>query len=199
MTNRLMKIALLPGHAAAAGGAEVCAGSHKGESEYRLASRYGPQLAQELTRLGYEVVQTGRESAGGTTPSYSAKAANATGADIAIECHFNAAGPTATGCCVMHWGKSEQGRRFAAGLSADIAEMLEVRDRGPLAVPTPEDRGTEAFRRSVMPFFMIEPCFAGSNPDDARAFCALIDSGVWVVRLAYAIDTRLREVYTNLS
>lgn len=191
----MKKIALLPGHATAKEGSAVCAGKYKGWGEHKLALSYLPALAAELERLGYEVVITSRESAGGTSPSYSAIAANATGADIALEWHFNAATPTASGCEVMYWGKSATGRAFASQLSASLADILQVRNRGALAVPTPDNRGTEAFRRSRMPFFMIEPCFAGSNPDEAKKLCTAIAEGKWPITAAYAIHTAITTTY----
>lgn len=191
----MKRICLLPGHAAAAEGSAVCAGAYKGWGEHRLATHYLPALARELERLGYEVVCTERAAAGGVSPSYSAKAANATGADLALEWHFNAAGATATGCEVLHWGASSSGRVFAATLGAALAAHLQVRDRGPLAVPTPDGRATEAFRQSRMPFFMVEPCFAGSNPDDAKLLCRAIAEGKWAVAAAFAVDSAVRAAY----
>lgn len=190
-----MKIALLPGHHPGAEGASVCAGKYQAWGENKLASHYLPQVAAELRKLGHEVVITERKAAGGATPSYSAKAANATGADIALEWHFNSATPTATGCEVMYWGKSASGKQFATRLGESIAEILGVRHRGALAVPTPDNRGTAAFSDSRMPFFMVEPCFAGSNPNDARALCAAIQDGTWAPRVAAAIDQAIKATY----
>lgn len=193
----IRKIALLPGHSSRDGGAVVCAGLFKGKGEFTLAGAYYlPALADKLRAYGYDTIITTRDVAGGTTPSYSARAANATGADLALEFHFNSATPTACGCEVMHWGGSPTGRAFAEQLSASLAAILGVRDRGPLAVPTPDNRGTEAFRRSAMPFFMIEPCFAGSNPQEAEIFCRMIDNGEWVTKAAAAIHAAICKTYS---
>lgn len=192
----IRKIALLPGHSSRDGGAEVCAGLHKGKSEYLLAGAYYlPALADKLRALGYDTCITTRDVAGGTTPSYSAKAANATGADMALEFHFNAATATATGCEVLHWGGSSTGRAFAATLSASLAGIQGVRDRGPLGIHTAADRGYAAFAKSRMPFFMVEPCFAGSNPQEAEAFCRQIESGEWAEQAAAAIHAAICKIY----
>lgn len=191
----MKKIALLPGHSRRDGGAVVCAGQYRGRSEHELAQFYIPLLAIELKKLGYYVYETSREAAGGTTPSYSARAANEAGADIALEFHFNSAGATATGAEVMYWGQSAKGKQFAEELGLSIAARLGVRHRGALAVPTPEGRGTEAFRQSRMPFFMVEFCFAGSNPEEAAKLCAAVSAPDWDVWLAGAIDAAIEKVY----
>lgn len=203
----MKKIALLPGHAAAAEGSTVCAGKFQGWGEFKLASYYLTGLADELIRLGYDVEITTRERAGGVTPSFSAKAANATGADIALEFHFNSCG-AATGSEVLYWGYNKgTGLAFASKLGSAIAETLGVHHRG--ALPCYEDdkkhpgerctdNGWAAFNNSRMPFFMVEPCFAGSNPDDAKKFCASIASGVFAMRAAYEIDRAINAIYRAL-
>lgn len=192
-----MRIALLPGHAQTSEGAEMCCGHFKGYGEWTLAAWYIPLLAQGLRELGYDVVRTQRSDAGGTTPSYSAKAANATGADIALEFHFNSAGAKARGGMVMHWGKSAPGKQFAKLLAEGITGLIGVPllGDGTLAVPTPDNRGTEAFRKSKMPFFMLEPCFAGSNETDCMAFTQALLSGEWERRMPGIIDRSIKQVY----
>ena len=200
----MKKIALLPGHATAKEGSAVCAGKYKGCGEHKLALSYLPALAAELERLGYEVVITSRESAGGTSPSYSAIAANATGADIALEWHFNSCA-NATGAEVLYWGYNKStGPMFASHLGGAIAEILGVRHRGALPCYEDEkkhpnerctDNGWSAFNNSRMPFFMVEPCFAGSNPDEAKKLCTAIAEGKWPITAAYAIHTALQATY----
>lgn len=191
-----MKIAMLPGHARKKEGAAVCAGYYEGFGEHALASHYLPGLCVALEERGYDVVPTEREAAGGTTPSYSAKAANATGADLALEFHFNSAASDTTGCEVLYWHKSAKGKEFAEKLSARLAKLLGVRNRGAKAIGgSSEDRGYHAFRDSRMPFFMIEPCFAGSNPEEARIFGTLIREGAWQRHAAEAIHQTIEEVY----
>lgn len=197
-------IALLPGHAADAEGSFVCDGVFKGWGEHRLATHYLPQLAAQLTLLGYRCTITERAAAGGTTPSYSAAAANATGADLALEFHFNSCAG-ATGAEVLYWGYNKStGPMFASHLGSSIAEILGVRHRG--ALPCYEDdkkhpnerctdNGWAAFNKSRMPFFMVEPCFAGSTPDDAKKLCRAIAEGKWAVTAAFAIHTAIQATY----
>ncbi len=175
----------------------MCCGQYKDWGEWRLASEYIPQVAQGLRNLGYDVVQTQRSEAGGTTPSYSAYAANATNAAIALEFHFNSASPKARGGMVMHWGKSSTGKAFARLLAQGITSLIGVPllGDGTLAVPTPDNRGTEAFRKSRMPFFMLEPCFAGSNDQDCLAFTASLLSGKWHKELPNIIHSAISQLY----
>lgn len=193
-----MKIALLPGHARKEDGATVCAGYYKDFGEWALARTYLPGLAEELRELKHSVVLTEREEAGGTSPSYSARAANETGADIALEWHFNDY-KGAEGCEVLYYAEVDnpKGREFAQVLSNRIALLLGVRDRGAKPIRSSADRGWNAFKKSLMPFFMIEPCFAGSNEDEARAFGALIKSGVWKKRVAKIVSETINEVYNH--
>lgn len=202
----IRKIALLPGHSSRDGGSVVCAGLYKGKREFALAGAYYlPALADKLRAYGYDTDITTRDVAGGSSPSYSAKAANATGADIALEFHFNSCG-NATGSEVLYWGYNKgTGREFAERLGESIAEILGVRHRG--ALPCYEDdkkhpnerctdNGWGAFNNSRMPFFMVEPCFAGSNPQEAEVYCRLIESGEWVERVAPAIHAAIRKTYS---
>ena len=190
-----MKVALLAGHSRESEGAAVCAGLYKGFGENRLAHEYLPWLAAALSSRGYEAVITQRAAAGGTSPRFSAMAANAAGADVALEWHFNSAGASAGGCEVLYWGGSARGRCFAEGLAERLAAILGVRNRGAKAVRCAADRGYEAFRRSRMPFFMVEPCFAGSNEEEARRFCELIKSGYFAVAAGSAVADMLAGVY----
>lgn len=190
----MKKIALLSGHAEKSEGANVCAGYFHGWGEWKLSNYYLPEIAEYLCFNGFEVERTNRVKGGGTNPSHAGKAANATGADIALEWHFNSAGQ-ARGCEVLYWGASEQGDQFAAKLSAKIAKILDVPNRGAKAVRTPKDRGYYAFKKSVMPFFIIEPCFAGSNELEADKFCRMIKYRDWMREAARAVVESIVEVY----
>ena len=177
----------------------MCCGHFAGYGEWALAAWYLPRVAKGLRELGYEVAVTQRANAGGTSPSYSAKAANAAGADLALEWHFNCASPAANGTEVMYWHASEKGRAFAGELARGIAGLVGTRlhGEGALAVPTPDERGTEAFRKSRMQFFMVEVCFAGSNETDCQLFTHALLSGEWERRMPGIIDRCIQTVYGN--
>ena len=103
------------------------------------------------------------------------------GADLALEFHFNSAGPKASGACCVCWKYSETGRAFALELAKGMAEVIGIglTAGGVIVQPSDEERGLMAFKKSKMPFFMLEPCFAGSNETDCQLFThALLSGGV---------------------
>ena len=114
---------------------------------------------------------------------------------MALEFHFNSATPEVSGCEVLYWGPSAKGRWVAARISRAISRILGLKDRGAKPIWGPDDRGYHAFKRSEMPFFMIEPCFAESNEKDARVFCEAIDSGRWQAEMAAALVEILKKAY----
>ena len=194
-----MRIALLPGHAQEKEGAAMVCGHFCGYGEWALATWYLPRVARGLRALGYEVAVTQRAAAGGTSPSYSAKAANATGADLAIEFHFNSASAKASGACCVCWKYSETGRAFALELARGMASLLGIglTAGGVIVQPGDEERGLMAFKKSRMPFFMAEPCFAGSSETDCMAFTQCLLSGEWERNMPGIIDRCIQTVYTN--
>lgn len=190
-----MKIALMAGHARESEGAVVCAGYYEDFGEHALARHYLPGVRDNMVALGHEVVLTHREEAGGVSPSFSAKAANAAGVDIALEWHFNSAGPEVEGCEVLYWGPSAKGKRFAELLSERLARVLGVRNRGAKAITSKSDRGFSFFQKTRMPAFIVEPCFAGSNEKEARVFGAAIHEGWWQVHAARVVHETIADVY----
>lgn len=191
-----MKIALLAGHARKKEGAVCCAGYYKAFGEWALARTYIYKLQHELENLGYDVEVTEREDAGGLSPSYSALAANATGADIAIELHFNSASPDTKGAEALYYAEvpNPKGKKFAELIGQSMAEILGVKHRGAKGLKA-HNRGFSAVKKSKMPFFLLEPCFAGSNPDEARIFGNAIKEGTWHMQLAQAIHKAITTVY----
>lgn len=192
-----MKVALMAGHAARSEGAVVCAGYYEGFGEHALARHYLPTMRDCLAALGHEVVLTHREDAGGVSPSFSAKAANAAGVELALEWHFNSASPATKGCEVLYWGPSAKGKAFAERLSQRLSSILGVPNRGAKAITSMSARGFSFFQKTRMPAFIIEPCFAGSNEDDARVFGTAIREGWFQVHAARAIHETVGDVYGN--
>lgn len=194
-----MKIALLPGHAQTREGSQMLCGHFAGYGEWALATWYLPKIADGLRSLGYDVVLTQRSDAGGTSPSYSAKAANATNADLALEFHFNSAGAKASGSCCVCWKYSDTGRAFALELARGMAALLNIglTSGGVIVQPSDEERGLMAFKKSRMPFFMLEPCFAGSSATDCQLFTHSLLSGEWTDKMPAIIDRCIQSVYSH--
>lgn len=192
-SNEKIKIALLPGHSSKDGGAEMVAGLKL--SEYDFAMKFIPQVKEKLEAAGYEVVVTSRESAGGTTPMYSARAANATNADAAFEFHFNSAGKTATGSEYLYRAGNELYRKAAEAMCKTWSTATGLKDRGVMAVCNSSDvskykratsRGVNAFTKANMFFCMTEPFFS-SNPEECIKITELFNSGKWSSYMANTI------------
>lgn len=85
---------------------------------------------------------------------------NRTGADLAIEFHFNGAGPRVNGSEVIYYPGSIKGERFAEILQRHTVECLGFKDRG---IKTPVNgRGNSLLRLTKMPTVIYEPFF-GTN------------------------------------
>lgn len=196
-TKRIKHICLLPGHSIQSEGASLAAGRYRNLGEYAVASTFLPSLAIELEKHGYQVSISERKSAGGTTPYYSAAAANRTNADIALEFHFNSfSTETAKGTEILYWGKSGTGYEFANLLGIGIAGLIGTVHRGAKPITSSNDRGFSAFVNSRMPFFMIEPIF-GSNPQESIRYGELIHSGKWASEAAALIHNAIHTVYNS--
>ena len=88
-----MKIALSIGHSPQDGGAVSTDGKW---SEYGFWREHVVRVKEELERLGHVAVVCNRTDRGNHS-EFCGWACNATGADLAVEFHFNSAGSGATG------------------------------------------------------------------------------------------------------
>ena len=174
-------VALCIGHSPRDGGA-VILGTHI--SEYQYWTREVQKIREMLAKRGINAVICNRADAGGTTPSYAAKACNETLADLAVELHFNASDdPASNGAECLHWYNSPKGEHAAACIQRRTVECLNIRRRGLVNVCPDKatrdrldkagaraecDRATEFFRCTTMPAVIWEPCFGASNPAEAR-------------------------------
>lgn len=100
--------------------------------------------AGEAGACGRSLQPDGR---GGTTPSFAAKACNATGADLAVEFHFNSAGSGATGTETLCF-PSKNGARAAELIQTAMCDVLRLPDRGVKGV-TDTGRGYMYFKRQL--------------------------------------------------
>ncbi|MEG0837522.1 MAG: N-acetylmuramoyl-L-alanine amidase [Akkermansia sp.] len=185
-----MKIALCIGHCPQDGGAVTTDGKW---SEFSFWSAHLGAFVKALEGLGHEAVVTNRAEAGGGSPSFAAKACNETGADLAIEFHFNSADSrSATGTETLYWHKSVKGRRAAELVNDAMCEVLRLPDRGVKAVCSAGDRAGNFFLKTRMPAILVEPCFAGSNVSDCDRLCERVS------RVAVAVAKAVNE-YSNIK
>lgn len=165
-----MKLGIVVGHTNLDKGA---ASPHLGQQEYTWNS----DLAQRIVALNSPI---GRKvffrDGVGVAGAYAA--ADAWGAKLTVELHFNSAHlHTATGTGVLYLAGSQRGRRFAGFLYARINAVLGLGEwpKGTGGVVTPyqasgaQMRGQRSLTAGRAPATLIEPFF-GSNPNDcARA------------------------------
>lgn len=159
-----MKVALCIGHSPKDGGAVTTDGKF---SEYSFWKIHLPTLKAALEARGHQAVICNRSDAGGTTPSYAAAACNSTGADLAIEFHFNSAdSPAASGTETLYWYNSRGGQRAAEWINQRMVEVLGLPNRGIKPVTLESNRAVNYFRKTRMPAVLVEPSFAASNVTD---------------------------------
>lgn len=154
-----MRIALIVGHSKESQGA---VNKKSMTTEFNYNNRLVPLISESLTELGVDNVIVYRDSYAGLP-----KKVNATGADIAIEFHANAAlNLSATGSETLYWHTSEKGKELAQSLQNQVIDCLNLRNRG-LKPITPEGRGAHLLRKTAMPCVILEPFFI-SNDDDLK-------------------------------
>lgn len=156
-------VALSIGHSPQDGGAMA---TSRRWSEFSFWKAHIGRVKDELERLGHKAVVCNRSDAGGTTPSFAAKACNATGADLAVEFHFNSAGSGATGTETFCWKGSGQGKSAATLIQEAMCAVLKLPDRGVKYVGSPLDNAYSFFQKTQMPAVLVEPAFAASNVTD---------------------------------
>ncbi|SRR6266508_1703164 len=140
-----------PGAVGHAGGKEFI--------EHDFNTKVANALAAALERCGVEVVL--EQGGGNHDPNTigSTKAANASGADYAVEVHHNAAGGTGSEV-VINDRATEANQQLAKAMAAGMASALGIRNRGVIA------RDREHFNReTTMPACIPECAFVDSATD----------------------------------
>ena len=154
----VMDLALVVGHHPDAQGATLSLSGHR-TTEYKLWSPFARELALTLIQRDVDVDVIHRPNP--DPDSDLMHEVNHTGADLAVELHFNAASGRASGSEMLYWPGSPKGKAFAEHLQAETVDALGNEDRG--AKP----RSDLAFLEGTsMPAVIAEPFF-GSSPKDA--------------------------------
>ena len=155
-------VAIVVGHHPAAKGAALSVGERQ-IAEYDFWRPFAAVLGRCLyfSDIGYAVIQRPNQR----PDDELMRRVNDTGAELAIELHFNGfSDPRAQGSEMLHWHTSEQGRLLADLLQQYTVRALGVHDRG--LKPVQRGRGAAFLRGTRMPAVICEPAF-GTNPDDA--------------------------------
>lgn len=103
----------------------ACAG---GAQEASIAMDWSNELRNQLMAKGFKVIRTRRDAADPAPVSRRDDIAVSYGGDIMLSLHCNAGGGKASGAEVFYRGADDQA--MAAKLSAAVAGVLDIRDRG---------------------------------------------------------------------
>jgi N-acetylmuramoyl-L-alanine amidase len=147
------------------GGAVSVGGVSEWTYNRRLADLIGAHLTRN--RLRWFIVDAYPGKGYGAAIAWLARHLAERAADVAIELHFNSAGPTATGHEWLYWHTSKSGRRLAESIDLEFRLQLPpnvLRPRGCKPIP-PNGRGSEFLRRTHCPAIITEPFF-GSHAGD---------------------------------
>jgi N-acetylmuramoyl-L-alanine amidase len=139
----------------------------KGASEHVFNSEIGHLTADLLRKKGY-TVHVVDEYKGGSYSSaicWLSDHLAKLGVNVAVELHFNSAGPFAEGHEWLHWYRSTKGQRLASCFNHAFKESFpEARVRGVKSADK-EDRGSLFLRITRCPAVILEPFF-GSNKSE---------------------------------
>jgi N-acetylmuramoyl-L-alanine amidase len=131
-----------------------------GISEFAYNSIVADHLEAKLAAMGYRVSRVARD-----LPDDLAglpRKVNQTGADLAIELHFNSfADPLANGSEMLYWHASTDGRQLAEFAQKAVLQAFRLRNRGLVPIRSGQ-RGHILLRGTKMPCVLTEPFF-GSN------------------------------------
>jgi len=159
-------VAIVVGHHPDAPGARMEVGTHA-IHEYDFWRPFAVELAltMEEGHLTPHVVERPHEA-----PDQAlAERVNQTGADAAIELHFNAAGDSsARGTEMLYYDGSADGKRLAEALQDCVIDTLGVPDRGLMPV-----KRYPFLQLTEMPAVICEPFFGSNRADVGRALTRL--------------------------
>lgn len=161
----MAKIALCVGHSRR--GDRTGALNTHNVSEYAFNRHLARHTAAILRERGHDplVIDDYQKLGYSAAMCWLADAVKDFGADVAVEFHFNSAGPFATGHEWLHWHSSVRGQALAQSFNkAFKAAFPKARARGVKPI-SEDDRGGGFLRRTHCPAVILEPFF-GSNKEE---------------------------------
>lgn len=164
----MSRIALAIGHSRSGDSGAV---NTDGVTEHKFNSKIARLTGDILSKLGHTVRVIGHYEGSGYSAAMSwlAKEIKAFKADVAVELHFNSAGPYAEGHEWLCWHRSSNGYRLASSFDAIFSKQFpELKRRGVKLVDS-EARGSLFLRMTHCPAAILEPYF-GSNQDETEFF-----------------------------
>lgn len=163
-----MKVGICVGHSRRGDHGAISRGN---VSEWDYNSILAAHLSDRLTRddIDHIVVRDYQYRSYSTAMDWLAAHLKHEGCDLAIELHFNAAGPSANGHEWLYWHRSDRGQEAASTLCSEFASAFpESANRGAKAKGK-GDRGATFLRKTHCPAVICEPFF-GSNAAEWATF-----------------------------
>tara|TARA_S200002703_G_scaffold28966_1_gene24772 strand:+ start:305 stop:859 length:555 start_codon:yes stop_codon:yes gene_type:complete len=140
------------------------AASVTGVTEWDYNSQLADMIGKRLS-VSHKIYSTYKGTNYWSAMKWLAKTIRNDGAEAAIELHFNAATPKATGHEWLYWKTSEKGRLFARALRDSFEDCFpQLRSRG-IKEKGKGSRGAGFLRLTHCPAVIAEPFF-GSNTED---------------------------------
>lgn len=142
-----------------------------GVSEHMFNSELGCMVADLLEKQGHKVYVVSKyEGKGyGSAMCWLSDHLAQLGVNVAVELHFNSAGPFANGHEWLHWHRSTKGQKLASCFNhAFKQEFPEARVRGVKPIDG-SDRGGTFLRITRCPAVILEPFF-GSNKQETELY-----------------------------
>jgi N-acetylmuramoyl-L-alanine amidase len=163
------------------------------ENELEFNTGLARRIAAELLVLGIPSTIFDHYEGGGygAAISWLAREIKKAGCTVAVELHFNSAGPLAHGHEVLYLATSARGKLLAECVNAKLSAHFQTPDRGVKGLRA-GDRGLDVCLRTHCPTILSEPFF-GSSKEDWLAMALLPD------RLAHAMAEGIAEYCANKS
>ena len=155
------------GYTAKTSGMDVQASERVSEWQYNRVLANHIQAHLERFQRQVMIVDQYQGDGYGAAMKWLAGHLKANKVEVAIELHFNSAGPTARGHEWLYWHSSAKSRELAKATEIEMTLQIapdELPNRGVKPISA-KDRGSDFLRLTHCPALIAEPFF-GSNADD---------------------------------
>jgi N-acetylmuramoyl-L-alanine amidase len=142
-----------------------------GVSEWAFNQPLAKRVCELIEQGGFDTILIDKYEGSSYTPAmlWLAKHLKEIKADVALELHFNSAGPMATGYEFLHWFCSPKGLTLASKVATSFAKHFPDQKNRGLKSINAADRGGLFLRKTHCPAIICEPFF-GSNRKDSDFF-----------------------------
>jgi N-acetylmuramoyl-L-alanine amidase len=164
------KIAICVGHSRFG---DTGAVNTDGVSEWAFNKPLAERTAELLRDAKHDVKVWSEYSGSGysSAMSWIAEQIREYNADVAVELHFNSAGPTANGYEFLHWHRAGRSARLASCFHFSFKKFFPERKSRGLKAISSGDRGSAFLQRTHCPAAILEPYF-GSNVEETAFYSA---------------------------